>query len=188
MSQQKPGSVSRVSNFFIRPAEITDAPAISVLCSQLGHPCSAAQVRSALVWIAGQPDLYAVFVAVPEAWPCATAAALSSAPRAAHAQTTCPTVAGWIQVTLQRMLHRPGLRAEITGLVTEERFRHLGVARLLMQRAERWATEMGAADVYLASSAKRTDAHGFYRHIGYEEIKAQRVFGAKLRHPPIVKQ
>ena len=42
-----------------------------------------------------------------------------------------------------------------------------------MAVAERWAKEMGAAGVRLNSGAGRTEAHAFYRHIGYTSEKQQ---------------
>lgn len=42
-----------------------------------------------------------------------------------------------------------------------------------MEAAENWAKEIGAKGVRLNSGASRTEAHAFYRHIGYTSEKQQ---------------
>lgn len=42
-----------------------------------------------------------------------------------------------------------------------------------MEAAENWAKEIGATGVRLNSGADRTNAHAFYRNIGYEVKKQQ---------------
>jgi len=61
---------------------------------------------------------------------------------------------------------RPVIR--ITALVVGRNARRRGVGRLLMEHAERMAVAEGCEFVELTSAADRTDAHAFYRSIGYE--------------------
>lgn len=61
----------------------------------------------------------------------------------------------------------------ILGLAVRASCRGKGIGRSLMAVAERWAKEMGAAGVRLNSGAGRTEAHAFYRHIGYTSEKQQ---------------
>lgn len=61
----------------------------------------------------------------------------------------------------------------ILGLAVRESCRGQGIGRALMKAAESWAKEIGATGVRLNSGATRTNAHDFYRHIGYTTEKQQ---------------
>ena len=61
----------------------------------------------------------------------------------------------------------------ILGLAVREACRGLGIGKALMDAAENWAKEIGATGVRLNSGASRTNAHAFYRHIGYTTEKQQ---------------
>jgi ribosomal protein S18 acetylase RimI-like enzyme len=53
-------------------------------------------------------------------------------------------------------------------LVVDPNQRRRGAGRLLMEHAERIATEAGCELVELTSAIDRADAHAFYRALGYE--------------------
>ena len=61
----------------------------------------------------------------------------------------------------------------ILGLAVRESCRGQGIGKALMDAAENWAKEIGATGVRLNSGATRTNAHDFYRHIGYTTEKQQ---------------
>lgn len=61
----------------------------------------------------------------------------------------------------------------ILGLAVRESHRGMGIGKALMEAAEGWAKEIGATGVRLNSGADRTNAHAFYRNIGYEAKKQQ---------------
>ena len=61
----------------------------------------------------------------------------------------------------------------ILGLAVRESHRGTGIGKALMEAAENWAKEIGATGVRLNSGADRTNAHAFYRNIGYEAKKQQ---------------
>ena len=61
----------------------------------------------------------------------------------------------------------------ILGLAVRESHRGMGIGKSLMEAAENWAKEIGATGVRLNSGADRTNAHAFYRNIGYEAKKQQ---------------
>lgn len=61
----------------------------------------------------------------------------------------------------------------ILGLAVRSSCRGLGIGKALMEAAEHWAKEIGASGVRLNSGAARTNAHGFYRHIGYTTERKQ---------------
>lgn len=133
----------------IRPAQLEDVPRLVALAAQLGYPTTAAALRARLETLLPQPD-HAVFVALDEA----------------------ECVVGWISLFVYRPLMCDPL-ALVAGLVIDACCRGQGYGRALMARAETWAREQGCYGVYLKSNVKRTEAHAFYEHLGYSNIKTQ---------------
>ena len=68
-----------------------------------------------------------------------------------------------------RSLHKSEVVAMLTVLVVDERARGSGVGRAMVQKAEEWAASQGASAISLTSALRRTDAHEFYRRLGYEQ-------------------
>jgi GNAT superfamily N-acetyltransferase len=89
-------------------------------------------------------------------------------------------VAGWVHTYVRRLVMFDPL-AEVEGLVVDERHRRTGIGKLLMKHVEKWAKERGCHIVNLRSNVIREEAHGFYRRLGYEEVKHQKVFRKLLR-------
>jgi len=58
----------------------------------------------------------------------------------------------------------------VLALVTGKDFRKMGVGKVLMMEAEKWAIEIDAYMIVLTSGLRdeRKTAHAFYQHIGYE--------------------
>ena len=65
-------------------------------------------------------------------------------------------------------------RCEINGLVIDEHHRGMGVGKLLIDKIKLWAREKGNDKIGLHSNIKRTEAHLFYEHLGFTEIKQQK--------------
>ena len=80
------------------------------------------------------------------------------------------TVIGWMHVHVVDRLE-VGRYADIGGIVVAETMRGRGAGRALMLCAETWARERGFDCVKLSSGAHRIDAHAFYEHIGYRNIR-----------------
>lgn len=55
----------------------------------------------------------------------------------------------------------------VENVVVDEAARGGGFGRVLMEHAESVARERGCYKVSFTSNAKRTDAHGFYEHLGF---------------------
>jgi GNAT superfamily N-acetyltransferase len=74
-------------------------------------------------------------------------------------------------ITLHRMvvLHRPKPVGRITSLVVDPSERGQGFGRALVIAAESTLIQAGCGLIEVTSHARRTDAHEFYRHIGYEQ-------------------
>jgi GNAT superfamily N-acetyltransferase len=95
------------------------------------------------------------------------------------AETAGGDIAGWIGVFIYRCVEAD-VRAEISGLVVEDRLRSLGIGRRLLERAEEWAREKGCAEVGLRSNVIRDRAHAFYERLGYKHIKTQKSFRKRV--------
>ena len=85
----------------------------------------------------------------------------------------------WIHVALLATLEASHLAA-INGLVVEEGHRSSGIGAALVDAAERWARDRGAAAIVVRSRSTRERAHRFYERIGYVEIKRSHVFEKPL--------
>ncbi len=95
------------------------------------------------------------------------------------AELTGGEIAGWIAVFVYRTVEADA-RAEISGLVVDERYRSQAIGRRLLERAERWAREQGCRAIGLRSNVIRERAHAFYERHGYQHLKTQKSFRKDL--------
>jgi len=128
---------------FARSADGADAPALSRLLDQLGHPCSEEQVRARLSF--GPPDRRVVVAELDG------------------------DVVGLAVLELIHPLHEAAPEGVLTALVTEANARHKGVARVLLADVARRARQAGAQRLTLRCHRRRDDAHAFYRALGFDE-------------------
>ena len=127
----------------IRPAKAEDAQAIAELIALLGHRLSLRQVRDNLASCAAQD--------VPQL----------------VAEQNGKAV-GLCGLNVMRAIHRPAPAGRITILVVAEESRGRGLGRRLTEAAEDVLKGLGCAMVEVTSNDRLTDAHAFYRHLGYE--------------------
>jgi ribosomal protein S18 acetylase RimI-like enzyme len=139
----------------IREAQPQDFSRIAELAGQLGYPSSPNEIAGRLAGMK-QSDDHAVFVA-----------------------RLGGEVAGWLGVYVCRMVEADS-RAEISGLVVDEKFRSQGIGPLLLVRAEQWAREKGCRAIGLRSNVIRDRAHSFYERHGYKHTKTQKSFRKDL--------
>ena len=78
-------------------------------------------------------------------------------------------VVGLVTAHVIRSLHKTEVVAMLTVLVVDERSRGSGVGRAMVRTAEEWAVSQGASAISLTSALRRTDAHEFYKRLGYEQ-------------------
>jgi GNAT superfamily N-acetyltransferase len=140
----------------IRRAKNADAPRIAELAGQLGYPATAAQMRERLRGIKPASQ-HAVLVA----------------------ETAKDEVIGWVHVSRQPLLEVE-IRAEVNGLVIDERVRSAGAGAQLLAAAEEWARKHGCKGMSVRSNVIRERAHKFYERNGYEHYKTQKSFRKPL--------
>jgi GNAT superfamily N-acetyltransferase len=140
----------------IRRARLADASRIAVLSGQLGYPTTtkqmAVRLRHALNSKAG-----ACFVAA----------------------NATNEVVGWVHASVTPLLEVPR-RAEVNGLVVDDKIRSHGAGWALLEAAEKWAKKMGCVGMSVRSNVTRNRAHGFYLRHGYEHYKTQKAFRKAL--------
>jgi GNAT superfamily N-acetyltransferase len=140
----------------IRRARSGDAQRIAELAGQLGYPATAAQMRERLRGIKPVSQ-HAVLVA----------------------ETAEDGVIGWVHVSRQPLLEVE-IRAEVNGLVVDERVRSAGTGARLLAAAEEWARKHGCKGMSVRSNVIRERAHKFYERNGYEHYKTQKSFRKPL--------
>jgi GNAT superfamily N-acetyltransferase len=140
----------------IREPRAKDHARIAELAGQLMYASSADDIAKRLQGIR-HSDEHAVFVA----------------------ELAGGEIAGWIAVFLYRTVEAD-TRAEVSGLVVDERYRSQGIGLHLLSRAEEWAREHGCRAIGLRSNVIRERAHAFYQRQGYQHVKTQKSFRKDL--------
>ncbi len=148
---------NNTENTFIRKAEVFDCSQIAeILKNDLGYECTDELVKSRLSKL--DPRREAVFAAVKDG-----------------------TVVGVVHIERYELLYSETL-ANILGLAVSVKFRRMGIGKNLMNAAEKWASDIGASAIRLNSGAERTEAHKFYRAIGFLSEKNQIRFMKNLEN------
>ncbi|MGN1303835.1 MAG: GNAT family N-acetyltransferase [Oscillospiraceae bacterium] len=139
----------------IRKACADDAAYISELCKNgLGYDCRAEFVMDKLNKI--DLNREAVFAAVFD-----------------------DKVIGFIHIEKYDTLYFETL-VNVLGIAADVHYRRCGIGKKLIAAAELWAKEIGALAIRLNSGASRTQAHSFYRAVGFDSEKQQLRFLKKI--------
>ena len=134
-----------------REMAVKDAEAVNALSGQLGYPLTLTQTSQNIMAVL-QSDDHTAFVA-----------------------EYGNKVVGWIGAA-QALMIEVMPHCEINGLVIDEHHRGMGVGKLLIDTVKKWAKEKGNDRIGLHCNVKRTDAHLFYQHLGFKELKQQKNF------------
>ncbi len=149
---------------FIRQISKEDAPAICTLCFQLGYVLSIEQILKNIKAVL-ENKFHDAFVAVHQ-----------------------DKIIGWIGVARALQIESPSF-CEVRGLVVDEQYRKQGIGKMLIEKAKQWGQEkarlndkvgQGNTKLRLRCNTKRNEAHLFYQHLGFNEIKQQKVFEMKI--------
>ena len=145
-----------MSDFIIRKIELKDTGGLCKICSEeMGYECAPALVKSKIEKLDSKRE--AVFVAEEES-----------------------QLLGFIHVERYEVLYFESM-ANILGLAVKKDFQKQGLGKALLLAAENWAQENGIHLMRLNSGINRTDAHGFYEHLGYVSEKEQKRFVKNLK-------
>lgn len=87
-------------------------------------------------------------------------------------------VVGLCGVSARVMVHRAAPIGRISPLVVAEEAQGHGIGRMLVEAAETWMRKKGCNLVEVTSNDRRSEAHAFYRHMGYERTSIR--FAKKL--------
>ena len=128
-----------------------DAAEVSALSRQLGYPLTVEQMLQNINAILATGD-HDAYVAVHD-----------------------KKLIGWIGVYYSVQLESPPY-CEINGLVIDEHFRGKGIGKMLIERIRQWTKERGTNRLRLHCNVIRKETHLFYQHLGFKEMKEQKVF------------
>lgn len=128
----------------IREAQLSDAPAVARLITQLGYPVLSEDMAGRLELLISMPE-YITYVAEVQG-----------------------NVVGLVGAYMGYSLEFTGMYGRLTALVVDEKWRSREIGRRLMDRIETCLKDKGALLIVLTSSNHRAKSHRFYRNIGYE--------------------
>ena len=86
---------------------------------------------------------------------------------------------GYVHAVDYDLLYAPHYK-NIMGIAVDPAYRRQGIGKTLLTAVEKWARETGAEAVRLCSGEERTDAHEFYKSLGYVNNKKQLNFSKNL--------
>jgi GNAT superfamily N-acetyltransferase len=134
----------------VRDAEPQDFDAVTRLLELLGRAAVTDETRDRC------REVYAAQVSDPTAW---------------HliAENDEGEVVGFCSLHFRNRLNHPTAQAWIPDLFVVDSARRQGVARALLEEAERHALERGCWDLTLESGYQRTEAHLLYANFGMRD-------------------
>jgi len=127
----------------LREARPGDAAQLAELIHELGHEITEKQVRKNLATLkkSGETPIVA---------------------------TLGKKVVGLVGVHRMVTVHRPAPVGRIPALIVAKEAQGLGLGRMLVDAVEQWCRKKGCQLIEVTSNDRRTAAHAFYRHLGYE--------------------
>lgn len=149
--------------FSVRPADPSDAEAVAALLHQLGYSVAVDRVAQRLGGFSDSQSDH-VLLGIEN-----------------------QQILGLIAVSVTPLLVE-GAFARITALIVDERRRAKGLGGALVAEAERLAQAAGCAVIQVSSGkrAERTQAHRFYRHLGYIDAASHHIlYERRLKQPAL---
>ena len=135
---------------YLRDANEADIETLTLLISDLGYPTSIADIGIRFQNIFKQEGFRTLLAIAGDG-----------------------QAAGMIGMSAAYGYEHNDIYIRVLALVVSKNYRNLGIGRILMLAAEKWAEEIGAYQIILTSGLRdeRKAAYAFYQSIGYE-IKA----------------
>ena len=149
----------------IRPAERADAPYVVALALQMGgHDRDALnpEAQTQLCTCFGRADVRALVGEI------------------------AGRVVGYVEIHARLSLFRGGREAWVAALAVDPAYRRCGIGRALLEAADGAACLMGCDALALESSEWRTEAHAFYRSLGFSEQAPAVRFQRRTGYPAVV--
>ena len=140
----------------IRKARDSDIDVLLELSDQLGHPATREDFQKQFS-VLSQNDDHIILVA----------------------ETKDQGVIGWVHALIRLLLFSEP-RAEIGGLVVDEKNRGKGIGRLLLAAAEKWAKSKDISIIVVRSNVIRQEAQEFYPNVGYTHVNSHHVYKKKI--------
>ena len=78
-------------------------------------------------------------------------------------------VVGFASVYINDLLHHCGKVAEIQEFVVSSEFQRRGIGNLLFVKMKQWSMEKNALQIEVACNVLRTEAHQFYKALGFTD-------------------
>jgi GNAT superfamily N-acetyltransferase len=128
----------------IRDAQMSDAPAIAGLVTQLGYPTTPADMTERLTRLLADPR------------------------QVISVADVSGTLVGMAGACLEHGIELNGVYGRITAVVVDAAARGRGIGAFLVHQLEGWCRDHGADRMTLTSGNHRPDSHQFYDAIGYE--------------------
>jgi GNAT superfamily N-acetyltransferase len=138
-----PPSPTPPPNPKIREAKAGDAARLVELIHELGHEIDEKSVRKNIKTLtkSGEAPLVA---------------------------TLGKSIVGMVGRHVMVTVHRPAPVGRIPALIVAKEAQGLRLGRILVEAVEEWCRSKGCQLIEVTSNDRRTEAHAFYRHLGYE--------------------
>jgi GNAT superfamily N-acetyltransferase len=127
----------------IRDAKLADAPRLTELIIELGHPIEEAQVRGNLELLGDRGLLPLV-------------------------ATVDGEVVAMCGLSAMVTVHRDAPVGRVSVMIVAEAHRGRGIGAMLIAEAEKLLTALGCKILEVTSNVRRERAHQFYEKLGYE--------------------
>ena len=144
-------------NLIFREVQIDDAPSLAPLMDQLGYPIDEKILSENIQKYLCLPT--------QKAWVTESAG----------------QVVGCIAVAITDYFHRHGSFLRVIAMIVDQKHRRLGIGKILMNIAEKFAREQGCSHIELTSGMHREKlgSHKFYQSLGYIELNEIKKYFAK---------
>lgn len=142
-------------NTTFRRATANDAQNISFLSQQFGYDTDEVSTREYIVKLESRTDTVVLLALYDK------------------------VIVGWIQVCDMLRLES-GNFCEIVGLVVDERYRGIGIGKLLVEQARLWSLDRNCSKLKVRTNVIRDRTHSFYSAAGFVQVKEQKVFEMNL--------
>ncbi|MFB7139816.1 GNAT family N-acetyltransferase [Gottfriedia sp. NPDC056225] len=86
---------------------------------------------------------------------------------------------GWIHAHGRYLIESPPY-IEIGGLIVDSNYRGQKIGKFLVERCEEWSKSLGYKEIRVRTNETRLETLIFYKKIGFENTKLQKVFKKDL--------